>query len=90
MDLAQCIRQQKSILMEGALGERLKREHHLAFDPQVAMARLVYDPRGAAALRHLWGQYLHIAEHMASLSWPPRPHAGPTENGWLWQAWTAP
>ena len=62
MDLAQCIRQQKSILMEGALGERLKREHHLAFDPQVAMARLVYDPRGAAALRHLWGQYLHIAE----------------------------
>ena len=62
MDLAQCIRQNNSILMEGALGERLKREHRLAFDPDVAMARLCRDPRGAAALRHLWGQYLRIAE----------------------------
>lgn len=29
-------------LMEGALGERLKREYHLTFDEHVDMAGLVY------------------------------------------------
>ena len=61
MDLARCIREHDTILMEGALGERLKREYHLAFDEHVAMAKLIYDPRGSVALTELWSGYLAVA-----------------------------
>jgi S-methylmethionine-dependent homocysteine/selenocysteine methylase len=47
--------------MEGALGERLKREHRLRFDEHVAMAGLVYDAAGSAALCELWSDYAGIA-----------------------------
>lgn len=33
-------------MMEGALGERLKRESGLCFDEQIAMARLVRSEQG--------------------------------------------
>ena len=61
MGIRECISTRDSVLMEGALGERLKREYHLRFDPQVAMARLVETPRGRAALEALWSQYIDIA-----------------------------
>ena len=48
--------------MEGALGERLKREHRLRFDEHVAMAGLVYEARGRAALIGLWSEYADIAQ----------------------------
>ena len=51
----------KYLLMEGALGERLKREYHLTFDEHVAMASLVYSDKGRDALRELWNGYLAIA-----------------------------
>lgn len=51
--------------MEGALGERLKREYGLAFDEHLAMARLIYQPEGAAALTELWGGYIDIARRYA-------------------------
>ena len=47
--------------MEGALGERLKREFGLAFDECVAMAGLIYEEKGAAALTALWQEYIQIA-----------------------------
>ena len=47
--------------MEGALGERLKREYGLSFDEHVAMAKLIYQPEGAAALTELWSGYIDIA-----------------------------
>ena len=50
------------VLMEGALGERLKREYGLAIDGPAAMATLVDDPVGRAALTALWQEYLAIAE----------------------------
>lgn len=62
MDFAACIRERNAILMEGALGERLKRDFGLAFDSHVAMARLLYAPQGAAALRALWTEYQAIAQ----------------------------
>ena len=52
----------RSVLMEGALGERLKREYRLRFDEHVAMAGLVYEPHGRVALRQLWSEYAGIAE----------------------------
>lgn len=49
-------------LMEGALGERLKREYGLVFDEQVAMASLVYQEMGRTALKALWQEYREIAD----------------------------
>ena len=47
--------------MEGALGERLKREYGLQFDEQVAMAALVRSSDGRRALSALWREYAAIA-----------------------------
>lgn len=52
----------ETFLMEGALGERLKHEYHLDISNEVAMASLVYQKNGCAALRNLWLQYLTIAK----------------------------
>ncbi len=51
----------KYFLMEGALGERLKREYKLSFDEHIAMANLVYTEAGREALQEIWEQYIEIA-----------------------------
>ncbi len=61
MDFSECFLSSRAMLMEGALGERLKREYGLAFDEHVAMAGLVYDAEGSKALRALWTEYREIA-----------------------------
>ena len=61
MDFRDCINQNQVVLMEGALGERLKREYGLIFDEQIAMAGLIYEEKGAYALNALWNEYLEIA-----------------------------
>lgn len=48
-------------LMEGALGERLKREYNLSFDDDVAMANLIYSDKGRDALAQSWTDYMDIA-----------------------------
>lgn len=50
MDFSTCIRSSSAILMEGALGERLKREYKLTIDEVIAMAGLVYEEKGRQAL----------------------------------------
>lgn len=62
MSLESCLYENESILMEGALGERLKREYGIEFDADVAMATLIYTKKGKAALYELWTQYIKIAE----------------------------
>jgi len=62
MDFASRLAAGRSVLMEGALGERLKREQGLAFDEHVALAGLVYDARGRQALVDLWSEYADIAQ----------------------------
>lgn len=47
--------------MEGALGERLKREFHLSFDENVILSSLVYADEGKNALKKLWSEYAEIA-----------------------------
>lgn len=49
------------ILMEGALGERLKREYRIPFHPALAMADLWRRDDGRAALRALWSEYAAVA-----------------------------
>jgi S-methylmethionine-dependent homocysteine/selenocysteine methylase len=61
MDFVSCLDSRPSVLMEGALGERLKREHRLEPDEHVALAGLVHDARGRAALTELWSEYAAIA-----------------------------
>lgn len=48
-------------LMEGALGERLKREFHLTPHPEVALAGLLTSQPGRDALAALWTEYAGIA-----------------------------
>lgn len=49
------------ILMEGALGQRLKREYAITFDDNVAMAGLIYEQKGRNALEELWKGYMDVA-----------------------------
>lgn len=61
MNFENCIQSHETILMEGALGERLKREYGLTFDEHVAMAKLIYEEKGATALTEIWNSYIEIA-----------------------------
>jgi len=61
MGFKKCFETGQTFLMEGALGERLKREYGLTFDESVAMAGLIYEEKGASALSALWQEYIDIA-----------------------------
>ncbi|MEA5085326.1 MAG: homocysteine S-methyltransferase family protein [Lachnospiraceae bacterium] len=62
MCFEKCFEKKKYILMEGALGERLKREYAITFDDNVAMAGLIYDENGRDALEKLWKEYIEVAK----------------------------
>lgn len=62
MGFVECIRESDYILMEGALGERLKREYHLVPDEKIALASMIYSEEGRMALRQLWNEYSRIAK----------------------------
>ena len=61
MDCRTLLAQAPLLLMEGALGERLKREFGLRTDGPAGMAGLVTSQAGRAALSHLWGEYIQVA-----------------------------
>ena len=58
----ECWDSSDAIMMEGALGERLKREYHLSFDEHVSMAGLIYRLQGQEALYRIWQEYITVAE----------------------------
>ena len=62
MDFQTCYQQSPVLLMEGAIGERLKREFSITLDPTLVMAGLVYQPEARQALRHIYMEYVRIAE----------------------------
>lgn len=62
MDFAECFRRAPALLLEGALGQRLKREYGLDIDGPVGLAALVQQEAGRAALTALWTEYLEIAQ----------------------------
>ena len=62
MDFETCFNTSSSILMEGALGERLKREFNIKFDDKVAMANLIYDDKSRQAMEFIFQQYVKVAE----------------------------
>ena len=61
MDFAAAFARGDRFLLEGALGERLKREHHLTPYPHVALAGLLTTRPGREAFRALWLEYAGIA-----------------------------
>ena len=61
MELGEQVRRGELILMEGALGQRLKEEFDLEPHEWVALADIIYRPAGRAALEQLWGEYREIA-----------------------------
>lgn len=61
-DLERLFAAGQRFLMEGALGERLKREFGLDITGPTAMAPLVDSEAGREALKSLWTEYLGIAK----------------------------
>lgn len=61
MSFRDCFCKRPTLLMEGALGERLKREYNLVFDDTVAMANIIYREGGKEALTTLWKEYMASA-----------------------------
>ncbi|MBP1754301.1 MAG: homocysteine S-methyltransferase [Firmicutes bacterium] len=62
MNLQECFRTQDTIMIEGALGVRLRGEYGVKSDPIVANASLVYEDKAAEAMKEIYGQYIEIAE----------------------------
>lgn len=61
MDFQTCITSHPFILMEGALGERIKREFNLKTDGTVAMANLIHKESGRTTLKSLWEEYAGLS-----------------------------
>lgn len=61
METMACICEDRLILMEGAMGIRLRDEFGLLLREPLVMADLVYQTKGRAALHSLWSQYGAIA-----------------------------
>lgn len=59
--LTSCLSPGTAVLMEGALGERLKREYGLETDGPAGMAGLVCEHEGRTALETLWREYIGVA-----------------------------
>ena len=62
MDFKTSFYHHQACLMEGALGERLKREYGLMPDKSLALAKHVYSLKGRNALKELWLEYGAIAD----------------------------
>ncbi|MCB2299277.1 homocysteine S-methyltransferase family protein [Clostridium tagluense] len=63
MDFESCYNNSPFVLMEGALGERLKREYDIPFDDVIALAGHIYNEKSKQALKELFHQYIKIAQH---------------------------
>jgi S-methylmethionine-dependent homocysteine/selenocysteine methylase len=62
MSFVACYEKSPLILMEGAVGQRLKREFHLPYHPTLDLADIIYRTSGKEALRTIWTQYIDIAK----------------------------
>lgn len=62
MDFRTCFNTSPVILMEGAIGERLKREYGFMPDAGVALAGHIYDANSRQAMQKIFREYTAIAE----------------------------
>lgn len=61
MGITERMQSRTPMLMEAALGERLKSEYHLVPDEQVALSGILYQSGGREALKSLWQEYIDTA-----------------------------
>lgn len=61
MNFETCYHRSAVMLMEGAIGERLKREYNIVIDANIAMASLVYSDYSRQAMKNIFGEYVSIA-----------------------------
>jgi hypothetical protein len=73
VDFKTCFNTSSAILMEGALGERLKREYNIRFDDWVALAGLIHNTESRQAMLKILGEYVTIAEkyHLPMITTTP-------------------
>jgi S-methylmethionine-dependent homocysteine/selenocysteine methylase len=62
MNFEEIFNKDELILMEGGLGERLKREYNIQMDNDIALAGHIYDESKRQALAELFEQYFDIAK----------------------------
>lgn len=62
MIFEKCYNQSRALLMEGAVGERIKHEYAIKISDKVALADLIYKKNCIQALTEIYTQYLRIAE----------------------------
>ncbi|MHB8129653.1 MAG: homocysteine S-methyltransferase family protein [Mobilitalea sp.] len=62
MNFVDCYQTNNVMLMEGAIGERLKREYSIDPDINVALAGHIYQVEEKRALTEIFSQYIKIAE----------------------------
>lgn len=61
MNFSECFYKNPVVLMEGAIGERLKREYMIYPDTNVALASHIYIDKSREALIHLYNEYIETA-----------------------------
>lgn len=61
MSFEKYFRESPAILMEGAIGERIKREFNILPDEIVALAALVYNEEAKVAMQKIFKEYIEIA-----------------------------
>lgn len=62
MNIRECFDSGNTIMIEGALGVRLRGEYGVYPNPIVANASLVYEEGARAAMKEIYGQYMDIAD----------------------------
>ena len=62
MNMRECFDNGNTIMIEGALGVRLRGEYDVHPDAVVANASLIYEARARAAMKEIYGQYMAIAD----------------------------
>lgn len=79
MGITERMQSRTPMLMEAALGERLKSEYHLVPDEQVALSGILYQSGGREALKSLWQEYIDTASahHLPILLTTPHPPGQP-------------
>lgn len=60
MNFRECYEKNGILLMEGAVGERLKREYSIYPDNWVALAGHIYQEKARKAMKTIYGQYMDI------------------------------
>lgn len=61
MNFEDCFKESSALLMEGAIGERIKREFNITPDEIVALAALVYNEEAKFAMQKIFKEYIEIA-----------------------------